>query len=113
MVNAQREMGKDHDAKVQVWKKKVQENESACLLLQEIISKQLPQLAEDDMEVERTVDLEAEVLKQYQFYIPESLSYCCSVITPIQERYNKCQPSEEIIKEALAVLKGVGIPYYK
>ena len=45
MVHLQRVMGKDHDAKVQMWKKNLEENESACLFLQEVIKKQFPPLS--------------------------------------------------------------------
>ncbi len=65
MVNLQRNMEKEHDAKLQVWKREVEQNESACMLLQEIISKQLPKLAEDDMDLNRMVDMKEETLQQY------------------------------------------------
>ena len=113
MVNAQREMGKDHDAKLHLWKKKVQQNESACLLLQEMLTKQLLELAEDDMEVNRTVDIKEESFQQYKFYNKEVLSYYLSIVRPIQELSNECQSTEDVIKASLDVLKGQEIPYYK
>ena len=108
MVNLQREMGKDHDAKLQMWKREVQENESACKLLQEVVSKQLPQLAEDDMELNRTVDLSEESLQQYRFYNTDVLSYCLTLIKPIKDQLSECEMTEDVIKTALDVLKRTG-----
>jgi hypothetical protein len=36
-----------------------------------------------------------------------------SVIAPIKEQLNECQTTEDVLKAALAVLKGQEIPYYK
>ena len=113
MVSLQRAMGKDHDAKLQMWKREVQENESACKLLQEVVSKQLPQLAEDDMELNRTVDLSEESLQQYRFYSKDVLGYCLTLIEPIKAQLSECEMTEDVIKTALDVLKGQEIPYYK
>ncbi|CAB4004389.1 hypothetical protein AC249_AIPGENE16794, partial [Paramuricea clavata] len=104
-------MGKEHDAKLQVWKREVQKNESACMLLQEVISK-LPPLAEDDMELNRTVDMNEESLQHYKFYNKDIFSYCLSVIVPIKEQLNECQTTDDVLKAALDVLKGQEIPYY-
>ena len=113
MVNLQRKMGRDHDAKLQMWKREVKENESACKLLQEVVSKQLPQLAEDDMELNRTVDLSEESLQQYRFYNKDVLSFCLTLIKPIKDQLNECEMTEDVIKTALDVLTGQEIPYYK
>ena len=109
MVNHQREMGQDHDAKLQMWKREVQENESACKLLQEVVSKQLPQLAV----LNRTVDLSEESLQQYRFYSKDVLGYCLTLIKPIKDQVNECEMTEDVVKTALDVLKGQEIPYYK
>ena len=68
MVHLQRAMGKDHDAKILMWRKRVEENESACLLLQEVTAKQFPPLGDDDMDVVRIADLQANSIQQYRFY---------------------------------------------
>jgi hypothetical protein len=106
-------MGKEHDAKLQVWKREVEQNESACMLLQEIISKQLPKLAEDDMDLNRMVDMKEETLQQYKFYNKDTFNYCLSVIKPIMEQWNECQTTEDVLNAALDFLRGQEIPYYK
>ena len=113
MVNLQTDMGKEHDAKLQVWKREVEQNESALMLLQEIISKQLLQLADDDMDLNRLVDMKEETLQPYTFYNKGTFNYCLSVIKTIMQHWNEYQMTEDVLNAALDFLRGQEIFYYK
>ena len=113
MVNLQRDMRKEHDAKLQVWKREVEQNESSRMLLQEIISKQLLQLADDDIDLNRLVDMKEETLQPYTFYNKGTFNYCFSVIKTIMEHWNECEMTEDVLNAALDFLKGQESPYYK
>ena len=84
MVNLQSKMGKDHDAKLQMWKREAQENESACKLLQEVVSKQLTTVSR----AKSYRRLSEESLQQYRFYSKDVLGYCLTLIKPIKDQLN-------------------------
>lgn len=113
MVLLQRAMGKDHDAKILMWRKRVEENESACLLLQEVTAKQFPSLGDDDMDVVRIADLQPNSIHHYRFYSEKVMKVCLSEISSIQGRMGEELPTEDVISEALLALKQKDIPFYK
>ena len=113
MVLLQRAMGKDHDAKILMWRKRVEENESACLLLQEVTAKQFPSLGDDDMDVVRIADLQPNSIHHYRFYSEKVMEVCLSEISSIQGRMDEELPTGDVISEALLALKQKDIPFYK
>ena len=84
MVHLQRVMGKDHDAKVQMWKNNLEKNESACLFLQEVMKKQFPPLSDDDMDLVRFADFQENSVKNYRFYSKNLMKICLSEISLTQ-----------------------------
>jgi hypothetical protein len=116
MVHLQRVIGKDHYAKALVWKKELQSNLAACSLLQEVIDKQFPPLAEDDMVVERVADLHIDT---YNFYEREVMETCKSAISEAQVKLGGSPLAslsvltEDEIWGALLILKCQNLPFYK
>ena len=113
MVHLQRVMGKDHDAKVQMWKKKLEENESACLFLQEVIKKQFPPLSDDDMDLVRIADFQENSVNNYRFYSENVMKVCLSEISSTQARVGEELPTEDVVNKALLAFKQKDIPFYK
>ena len=115
MVAAQRKMGKHYDSKVLVWKRSIEENEKAVLLLSEVKSKQLTPLADDDMEIERVVDIGTTNVGQgYKYFDENILKYCQSLaLNKPQAPCSECPITEEKLYEMITLLKHKKLPYYK
>lgn len=96
MVLLQRAMGKDHDVKIFMWRKRVEENESACLLLQEVTAKQFPSLGDDDMDVVCIVDLQPNSIQHYRFYSKKVMEVSLSEISSIQGRIGEELPISSV-----------------
>ena len=56
-ISLQKRMGKNHDAKVIMWKKDLETNIVSLKLMKEIREHQLPCFEADDMVIERSVDV--------------------------------------------------------
>jgi len=99
-----------------MWRKRVEENESACLLLQEVTAKQFPPLEDDDYNGcsahHRFADKFHSALPLLQRKGVGSM-FVREIISSIQDRMGEELPSEDIISEALLALKQKDIPFYK
>ena len=113
MVHLQGVMGKDHDAKVQMWKNNLAKNESACLFLQEVIKKQFPPLSDDDMDLVRLAVFQENSVKNYRFYRKSVMKVCLSEISSTQARVGKDLPTDDVVNKALLAFKQRDIPFYK
>ena len=113
VINLQRKMGEHFDAKVYVWKNKIEENRRTLALLEEVKEKQVPIFKEDDMMLETTIDLTQDKLKNYMWYQPECLKYAIELTNNLKQQRQDVYITDETLSDAIRLLKQERLPSYK
>ena len=112
-VALQEKMGENHDFKVKRWKKIIEGNKSALLLVNEIKQKQVPPKEENDMDVEVSLDLNEESLKSYQWYHPRVFNEVMDLLRSQKQRMNEDTLNDDVLEAVLEQLKETKLPMYK
>ena len=102
-------MGENHDFKVQTWKRTVESNKSAILLLSEIKEKQVPPREENDMDVEVNLDLGKESLKHYKWYHPRVFEEAMEHLKASKDRMGEHTLNNDVLEATLEGLKGTNL----
>jgi len=74
IVELQRRMGENCEAKLLHWKKEIEKVKGAALLLKEVKQKQVGHHEDEEMRVD--VDFSARTIQTYQFYTPSVFEFC-------------------------------------
>ena len=87
-VNMQKKMGESCDRKLLVWKREIEENKSAEMLLKEIQAKQVTRAAvehsHDDMEVEITVHFLESAIQEYKMFDKDVYEHCKNLVSCVK-----------------------------
>lgn len=113
IVNLQKQMGSSCDSKLLLWKKDIEEVYSSIKLAEEIVEKQVPEIQEDDMEIDTSVRIDEEYLKSYSTYTKSAYEMFVTLVYQAMKRTNEIAATSSTIQDVLHVLKTRKIPYYK
>jgi hypothetical protein len=120
-VNLLRKMGKGYDSQMLKWKKTIEVNRIGLKLLKEIKDVQLPEYQEDDMEIERIVNINEAIVKQVcSKYEEPVVMHITELLTSINNTENNQEPAlaqglfqEDTFNEVISHLSRERIPCYK
>lgn len=101
IVELQRKMGASSDAKVQIWKKSIEDILTAKYLVTEIIQRQF----QEDKDVTETADLNEEVIKGYTYYTKRTYQFCVQLINGFRLSKHEDHISLASINDALQHLQ--------
>ena len=114
-VNMQKKMGESCDRKLLVWKREIEENKSAEMLLKEIQAKQVTRAAvehsHDDMEVEITVDFLESAIQEYKMFDKDVYEHCKNLVSCVKK--DSSDIKEDDLEVAITVLSTKKLPSYK
>lgn len=115
VVNFQRQMGENFDAKVLLWKTNIEKNIGALRLLNSVQAEQVPVtgVGEQEMEFIVNIDFDETTLRSYPDFDPIVFKYCIDLLQVVRKRRNEDSLNSEVLKEAIAELQNQKIPSYK
>ena len=119
IVSMQRKMGEQLEAKVKVWKKRVEDSRGALLLCKEVASKQdvLPVAdctdSTDNMDYEMKVDLSEETLKHYDNFTSRTYAELQKLVHGASEKTGDASLSNKSLCEIMQNLETAKLPLYK
>ena len=111
-IELHHKMGANSDYKTVVWKREIEKNKVALLLLEEVREKQLKRAA-DDMVVDVPVDVSKSTLHSYRNSSDDAISKVESCIENVRSKMGEINVNEDILLAALRALKSEKLPYYK
>lgn len=112
-TNLLEKMGENLESKVVLWKRQIEENKSALLLLQEVKEKQIPHREVDDMFVELSVNIEEKSLSSYRWYTCKGYEKATSCLDAVKSNSLENNNTEDVLDEAIKKLGGEKLPYFK
>ena len=109
IVDLERKMGENCEAKLCHWKKEIEQVKGAALLLNEVKKGQVGNHEDEEMRVD--VDLSEETINSYEFYTSSAFSFC-------KEQFNNagCNPNALTDLDLTAVserISKIKLPYYR
>ena len=91
IINLQKKMGVNSDAKVQMWKRNLEENRGSLKLMEEIKKNQLPDLQHSDMVLGRTVYMKQDTISETCMRFDKKLyNYIMNEMSEIQGNGSGC-----------------------
>ena len=109
IVKFQKEMGNNSEAKIEHWKKNIERNALAKLLLLEVKEKQVGTREEDDMMIEVAIDFSEETIKEYENYNDHDLFLFCTKLLAS----GNVPITDDDLEAALSQLSNDKLPYYR
>lgn len=119
IVAMQRKMGEQLEAKVKVWKRRIEDSRGALLLCKEVASKQniLPGTdgtdSTDNMDYEMEVDLSEETLKHYDNFTTRTYAELKTLVHVANEKRGDPSLSNRSLREVMQNLETAKLPLYK
>ena len=119
VVAMQRKMSEQLEAKVKVWKKRIEDSRGALLLCKEIVSKQnIVQGADctdgtDNMDYEMEVDLSEETLKHYDNFTSRMYAELLKLVHGANKKRGDASLSNKSLCEVMQNLETANLPLYK
>ena len=111
-IELHHKMGANSDYKAMVWKREIEKNKVALLLLEEVREKQLKRAA-DDMVVDVPLDVSKSTLHSYHNSSDDAISKVESCIENVKSKMGEINVNEDVLLAALRALKSEKLPYYK
>lgn len=111
VVNFQRQMGENFDAKVLLWKTNIKKTIGALRLLNSVQAEQVPVTGVGEQEKE--IDFDETTLRSYPDFDPIVFKYCIDLLEVVRKRRNEDSLNSEVLKEAIAKLQNQKFPSYK
>jgi hypothetical protein len=112
MLNLQRQMGKFFDAKVLIWKNDAEKKLSALRFLADLSCNQLAR-DDDDMNVDKEINLDVEAVQQYKYFSTDAHERCVEIMDETKRQLGESLNTDDVLFSAIQNLKGDDIPYYK
>ena len=117
-VDLQRKMGTTSESKVILWKKTIENNRAALLLLREVFEKQVPQANDStdtasDMNCDVNIDFSEEHAKQYNYFTHIGYNHCCELLQDAGIRNNVTCFTGKVLLDAIHSLEHQQLPLYK
>ena len=111
IVNWQKKMGENCEAKALLWKKEVKRNVSCKRLFEEVREKQIGVLEDDDMDIDVIIDFSEETIKGYSCYEAAAFKTCEVLLNSV--RTSSEVFTDEDLRFAVAKLSQTRLPLYK
>ncbi|CAB4037543.1 Hypothetical predicted protein [Paramuricea clavata] len=112
MLNLQRQMGKFFDAKVLIWKNDAEKKLTALRFLEDLSCNQLAR-DDDDINVEKEINLDVEAVQQYKYFSTDAHKRCVEIMDETKRQLGESLNTDDVLFSAIQNLKGYNIPYYK
>ena len=113
MIRAQNTMCEQLEGKVLLWKKAIEQNKGALLLGEELMTTQIPNRDETDMEINVEVKLEEDVLKNYGSFTTEGYGLLQKEMEKERAIQNETIYTDDCLREVLQKLKVTRLPLYR
>ena len=115
VLEMERKMGKSCERKLQLWKKEIEENKAAELLLREIKEKQVTRIVtertDDDMDVEVQVDMSESAIQEYEMFDKDVFQHCRTLVSSVEKDLS-CVNGDDI-EEVIGLQSQKKLPLYK
>ena len=115
VIDMERKMGESCERKLLLWKKDIEENKAAELLLREIKEKQITRIVtkqtDDDMDVELPVDMSESVIQEYEMFEKDVFQQCRTLVHSVKEDLS-CVNGDDI-EAVIALQSQKKLPSYK
>ncbi|CAB3997520.1 hypothetical protein AC249_AIPGENE16794 [Paramuricea clavata] len=109
IIKFQKEIGENSEAKIYHWKKEIEKNALAKLLLDEVKKKQIGICDENDMMVDSVIDFSEETIMSYNHYKPHLFQFCASLL----DSGAKDNLTDDDLYAALFKLTSEKLPHYR
>ena len=113
MIDLQQKMGENYDFKVIIWKKNIEENKCAKLLVGEIKETQLPPKDDDDMDLVLDVDVSEDTIRNYEWYSPANYQRAIAELNKTCEIFNEPTITNDHLDETLRRLGNERLLFFK
>jgi len=113
MIALQEKMGKNSDYKLQIWKKTIESNKCSQLFLEEVAEKQLPERADDDMDIIVDLDLTEDTIKDYHWYDSSIYQSTIEKLDAVRKEMNELTYTDDVLRGAQTQLQNERLPFYK
>jgi hypothetical protein len=113
IVQLQKRIGFACDSKVLIWKKTIEEVLSALLFLRDIKKFQVPELKEDDMEIETIIDMSADTVKTYPSFMAPTYEFCLQVLKDAKNKRAETVINDTILNDAICLLQNKNLPHFR
>lgn len=113
LIDLQKKMGISSDSKVLIWKKSIEEVLSAIRLLEEVKTKQVPVLGEDDMNIDVVIDFKEESLKTYSHYSNHNYEFCKKLLEHAILGSGDNYITDTTIDDIIYLLQTKELPHYR
>ncbi len=113
IVTLQKEMGVSFDSKVLIWKKTIEDVLSALLFLRSIKEHQVPQLKEDDMEIDIELDICKETVESYASFSLPTYEFCVRLLNEVKNKRAETTISSVTLDDAIYVLQNRNLPHFR
>ena len=111
-IRVQTRMGEGFDEDVIQWKEAIEDNKQKILLLQEVKTAQVPELGEDDMEVDIAIDFSKETVAGYKHFCENSFKHCVQLLQKASAELAS-ELNQDVLERALNRLKSEKLPTYR
>ena len=113
MVALQQKMGENFDYKAILWRKSIESNKCAKLLIEEIKQKQVPPKEEDDMDLVFDVDVSEATIERYEWYSAENYVRTVEQLEKSRQSLNERSITNEVLDETARRLGNEKLPFFK
>jgi hypothetical protein len=115
VLEMERKMGKSCERKLLLWKKEIEENKAAELLLREIKEKQVTRIVtehtDDDMDVEVQVDMSESAIQEYEMFDKDVFQHCRTLVSSVEKDLS-CVNGDDI-EQVIGLQSQKKLPLYK
>ena len=98
-------MGKFFDAKVLIWKNDAEKKLSALRFLEDLSCNQLAR-DDDDMNVDKEINLDVEAVQQYKYFSTDAHERCVEIMDETKRQLGESLNTDDVLFSAIQNLKG-------
>ena len=113
MIALQQRMGENFEHKAIIWRRSIECNKSAKLLLEEVKRKQIPEREEDDMDLELDVDVSEANVECYDWYSPENYQRTIEHLEKTRQLFKESTFTVDVLDLTLRQLENERLPFFK
>lgn len=106
-------MGIACDSTVLIWKRTIEETLSALDFLRDLKKHQVPELTEDDMDVEREIDVREQTVKDYSSFSKPTHEFCLKLLNEARNKRAEIALNDEILEDAIYLLQNNSLPHFR
>ena len=106
-------MGIACNSKVLIWKRSQEEVFSSLLFICDIKRNQIPELEEDDMDIEVVVDITEETVSTYPSFNKPTYELCLELINDAMNKRGQTVILNTILDDVIYLLQNEKIPHFR